>query len=45
VLQADLDARLRHYDHERPHLGYRDRPPPVADSRAVRQPVTRKTRG
>ena len=24
VLQADLDAWLRHYNHERPHLGYRN---------------------
>jgi hypothetical protein len=24
ALQADLDAWLRHYNHERPHLGYRN---------------------
>ena len=24
ALQADLDARLRHHNHERPHLGYRN---------------------
>ena len=24
TLQADLDASLHHYNHERPHLGYRN---------------------
>ena len=24
ALQADLDAWLHHYNHERPHLGYRN---------------------
>ena len=24
VLQADLDAWLHHYNHDRPHLGYRN---------------------
>jgi hypothetical protein len=43
ALQADLDAWLRHHNHERPHLGYRNQgPPPLGHGGALRQPVIRK---
>lgn len=39
ALQADLDAWLHHYNHERPHLGYRNqrRRPWETVERFVRQ--------
>ena len=45
ALQADLDAWLHHYNHERPHLGYRNQGRrPWETVARVRQPIIRKTR-